>query len=1531
MNKFITRTLSVGMIAATLAGLSRAGSLRKDVNETVRRHSAVAMPAEPSVRHGEKEPFMLPIRQSATKGLSLRHEGEASLAPARTRTQAPVSGMPTIYGSVHFNSQIEAGLKPTGLYSIPNGETTATQLLFPGPSAGNAGVCVDGIYYSTSYYNIMGQEIILCEAYDMDTEELLGNVEAKDYTALAPGGYSLDPVSGKVYGITQNANKSGVQLTIMNFSGTTLTTETVAPITGNWIASAFDNTGQLYGIRYTGHYEGSSYVVDNSILCKIDKATAAVTTVGTLGVKPAFMTGACIDPATNRMFWNVMPADGSSWMYEVNLQTATATCLYRLDHDDEILGLFVPTPDAEPNAPAEVENLDFTLNGGSLTGKCTFKAPSKLFNGNAGTGNLTVHVEANNVEVASCNASWGQNISLDVTVPEAGKYTFKVYARNSNGKGPASKVRNLWVGHDTPVAPAATLSYTDGKMNVGWQAVDATINGGWLDASNLTYTVVRHKDGTDTEVAKGLKATSFTEPIAAPANGMTAVSYTVYAVAGNLQSAGGNTTSVILGGLVPPYTSDFASTGLTGWTVIDANNDGRTWELDQNEVKVKYNGSMAMDDYLISPPFMLKGGQTYTLSFNARASSNNFPERMEVLMGNQPEAAALTTKIVQPTDLTGVEPTRIDATLTPATDGLYYLGFHGISDADMYYLFLGNITVGGGMSGLAPAAASDLAVTPDPAGALKADVTFKAPAKTINGQSLSALAKVDVIRNGEIVKTFQTPAPGASLSYEDHVSASGTYTYEIVGQNAEGNGDAARASVFIGFDKPEAPGNVAIARTATDGEVTVSWDAVSRDVNGKTFPAGQVRYIVAKKQGSSWVPFTPDLTDTSYTYQAVEAGQQEFVQVAVFAKAADATGAGSTTDMIAVGTPYPTLHEGIANGKFSHIWAVRGIGGGTVEVLNDESGVTSQDGDGYMFAIKADNYDGGAELLSGLVSLAPTGAPELSFYTYNVALLSESSSSAGADINEIKVGIRTSDSEEWTNVYTNTVDKICAGSDTGWGKVTVALSQYAGKCIQFQITGITKKYKYTPIDNINLGSGLDHDLAASGLTAPAQATAGSTFKVAADITNYGSKTADNYSVELYADEVLVSTCNGTALAGGAKQTCEFEVSMSPLATEPMSIYAKVVYGADENPANDMTESISVTPVASELPGASDLKAESAEGGVKLIWSAPVLEGGTPAEVTDDFEDGESYAAEYGDWTFYDVDNSPVGGITNKDIPGITPAETTGSFWIWDTDILGGDSQVYTAHSGTKYLFSLYREDGGTVDDWAVSPKLSGTEQTISFYAKSSTNAYPEKIRVLYNTVDSTDPSTFTEVVVETMELPNEWTLIEASLPAGALHFAINGMATDALMLMIDDVTYTREDSFTSLELEGYDVFRNGVKVNNENIVNCEWLDSDVKHRETYSYVVVAKYADRGNGAGSNVATLTYNLVGIDSVIEGNASILAGEGKVIVLNAAGLPVRVATTDGAVIYNGSGNARMEISTGKGIFIVKAGNTLRKIIVK
>ena len=229
--------------------------------------------------------------------------------------------------------------------------------------------------------------------------------------------------------------------------------------------------------------------------------------------------------------------------------------------------------------------------------------------------------------------------------------------------------------------------------------------------------------------------------------------------------------------------------------------------------------------------------------------------------------------------------------------------------------------------------------------------------------------------------------------------------------------------------------------------------------------------------------------------------------------------------------------------------------------------------------------------------------------------------------------------------------------DKDWVKITIRCDFSAAK-------------KYFIWNGYKLINMVPKDMVAVDVKAPKKVATGTEYNVTVDVANYGLSVATDYTVELYANGEKVAEKAGAELASYAEGQVVFTQTMSPIATEDIDYSAKVVQTGDANTANNGTAVVTVSPMQSNLPGATELTAADSENAVALTWNEPDLTAVIPEPVTDDFEDANAFAAEYGDWVFVDLDEENVGGFQDTDIPGITPGETKGSFWIWDQSQFG---------------------------------------------------------------------------------------------------------------------------------------------------------------------------------------------------------------------------------------------------------------------
>jgi hypothetical protein len=252
-----------------------------------------------------------------------------------------------------------------------------------------------------------------------------------------------------------------------------------------------------------------------------------------------------------------------------------------------------------------------------------------------------------------------------------------------------------------------------------------------------------------------------------------------------------------------------------GWTTINANNDAYTWETyagnyhtQPNSARIRYNQNLAMNDWLLMPPIQLTGTTPYKVKFSYRATSNTLPEKLALYWGNAPTVAGLTEQIFANEDISQITYTTAEVIVTPQTSGVYYFGFKGYSNMDMFYLYLDTVSIEVFVEILNPP--TNLSAT---VSGLDVHLAWSAPVIS------RALLGYKVFRNNTLIATLTDPA---TISYDDTGLSSGLYSYGVKAVYTTGE------SVFAGPVLADVdpvllpPSN--LTGVAVERDVSLSWD-----------------------------------------------------------------------------------------------------------------------------------------------------------------------------------------------------------------------------------------------------------------------------------------------------------------------------------------------------------------------------------------------------------------------------------------------------------------------------------------------------------------------------------------------------------------------------------------------------------------------------------------------------------------------------------------------------------------------------------
>ena len=848
-----------------------------------------------------------------------------------------------------------------------------------------------------------------------------------------------------------------------------------------------------------------------------------------------------------------------------------------------------------------------------------------------------------------------------------------------------------------------------------------------------------------------------------------------------------------------PYTADFSTgTAFEQFTYIDANNDGYTWAWSESysAAYYRYNGSEAADDYLISPPLHMVAGKNYDITVNA--GSYGYDERFEVVIGKEPTAAGLSNKVFGPVELTNEENEPFEGVYSCTEEGTYYVAIHGISDADQYLLLINKLTVEVGAADEAPAA-PELTATPGAEGAKNASIEVVAPTKTVAGQDLTGLDKMEIYRDGELLTEIAEVAPGATVNYLDETVADSIHTYYAVAYNEFGIGlKSNKASVFVGFDVPADVKNF----TAYDkvSSVLFGWDKVGNigALGGYVDPATVDYSVYGTHYEDTWLgqmlvldeepmAVLRDANTYEAPYNTEEGEQQDIVWGIIASNDKGESGIGSTS--LLVGTPYDLpVVEGFTNSTLHYYWESNAS-----LMVSDES--TDDDGVALMMLVEE---PGKAYFNSGKLNLKTASNPTLLFDVAADGIDQiEVTGSVNGEALEVLSTVKPTDE------YTTVQVPLTALKNDGYARVGIAAEFANATTFDWWTGGIEELGDALMIDNIRIVDLLEHNLSIT-VSAPASVQAGKSATITAVVKNEGEKEASGYIVTFKANgkELFAQTVDEALAPAQSKEfTAELATSIFDEAGD-VNIVAEVSYDKDLNTANNTAETV-VAIKESTAAAPTNLVAQDKGGeGVDLSWEAPNT---SAVEQTEDFENTEVFptfsiggitATEhngaFGDWTVYDATGIEVYTWSSSSI-SYDNATAPCAWQVFDPDQAGFAGSM-PAFSGNQFMMSIcvIPNDDGSVnytDHWLISPELPGIAQTIKFQARTITAQYgAETFEVLASTTDN-KPESFKKVQNFSTEV-TEWTEFSVDLPADTKYFAIRHTSGDIFGLFVDDVVYT---------------------------------------------------------------------------------------------------------------------------------------------
>ncbi len=1472
---------------------------------------------------------MLLKRRPAPEAKKDANPGNPFKAPARVNPLKALSSS-QFYGTVvsssdwadYFWNDVEP---PYGVYSFPKevDDSATPEMLNQIFSKVVAG------FYRENTYCVMTQDFSddRSECYnhyyeiDTDTWRICKDVEVNDHTYIATD-LAYNPADGLVYGSFYNEGINGFNFA--SFDPETLDYDIIAAIPDQmrYLAITADNNGNIYAISEAGDF------------LSVDPDTGAETIMAPTGVTPApYMQSMTWDNASGMIYWVAVTDNGNS-LYLINPADGVALETGPMPSNEEAVGMFIPFREAADTAPAQIADLEASFPEGSLSGKVTFTLPSTDNTGNALSGELSYVVTIDGVDKARGTGTAGEAIELNFDV-EAGETTIEVRASNSAGTSPVARAI-FWAGTDTPKAVEnLTLKNENGKAVLTWTLPEGGIHDGYVDAAATTYEIVRHPDNVTVAEAHGEQ--TYTDPLQDA--DIDLYSYSVTPVyAGN---RGATTTSerIMFGeaSSIPYFDGMDNETRFNSmYTVVDANHDDSTWAFFSNvwqgfdkesgaaNLVAAENGN---DDWLISNPIKLNAETDYHLTTQMAGGNYTldfYNSVFEIYISDSPEVESFTTKLDFGDEIVRIDRfyQQINSIFSVDNDGEYYIAYHGIGqldeDAGFYNIMIDWTKIDEECNFNAPSRISDLSLTADATGELSATIDFTAPSSTYKGGTLNEITGIDISRDGELVKSFENVAPGTPLSFTDSGLEEGMRSYTVAARNSYGRSVETTDSVYVGHDTPEKV--TGIKATDEGDEILLTWDAVATGANEGYVNAGEVSYVVTDPDGFI---LAEGVKDTEWRETVEPEGKMVTHIYNVAAVYDEKTGEAGIGEGVVTGTPLNApFHESFADGKYQNEgwWTTHDTeASGYVYEFKPLHG-SSADSDREAMAFEAWNYwdspDGvNASLNTGKISLKDVENPSLIFWYFGYA--------EDADLTF----------EVYVNDCGKSTDKVYefvlhpGEYMDAYKRIEVALPQYAGHdyvYISFRGKNYDQTWAGMAIDNIQLRNVYDNNITV-GMQLPPNFTAGISNDLPVTLHNTGKTSISaGYKISIKQNGNEIATTEGPALESDELKVLRIEVKPDVTAGEEFELSAEAVYEDDLDADNIMT--LTAKAAMANLPATSEPSIANDAEGVKISWTEPDLSNVGPT--VEDFESYEPFIHDaFGQWLSLDIDKEGDLGDSRMFFPDMGMPS---SFFTFNPYAINEDfmevAPEYEPHSGEQFIANynvayMYATSSDTNNDWLVSPRLSGREQTIEFYAKAL--GYYETFNVLYSTtgIDIDDFTPLYEMYVENNG-DNEWQKFEFEIPEGAKYFAIQSTSYDTWALFIDDITF--EGLCDWLEPAGFNIYRDGKLIGTTQPGTCFFVDTQAPDKCKYS--VTALY----NVGESAPASVDYDRSGI-AAIDGSLKVLTADDAILIRGGEGLKANVYSIDGMLVASAMLDGDTRIAATPGVYVVETGDFRTKVIVR
>ena len=1445
---------------------------------------------------------------------------------------------------------------PTAAYGFygfePTGQGGFNPLSPVGPDNtwANSGSCyVDGKYYCYDTYGSWIRYTITYRVIDAATWTV---TDTKTFTYSysdptseeslsaknVPCALAYDPIDNTIWAVTHAySNTESVKLCKVETSSGRLVVVADLPAIR---AAACDASGKLFGIG-----------IDNNLYSIGKDGTCFV--IGATGFWPTrdseIKSGATINFRDGKMYWSFFGfaseedrnynRNGVKGLLEIDLSTAESKLLFGYPSGQIFSSLAIAN--AHPLAPDNITDLTFTPDESDYTvGTLSFTVPEVTYSQQQLLGEVAVAFVLDGNRIADKVAMPGEKVSQRIENLSLGMHNVTVSLTSADGHTGNSSSTNVYAGPYTPsVVPDLTLAYDKDSdtATLTW-STPADANGGSGSSENVRYRIERMPGNV--VVARSAKGNTFSEKASFPWN---AYYYKITPYVGTDYGKASVSNTLKFGAPNElPYNETFdTAASLNPYTLIDANGDGNgsgwdspEWLYDEQYGCAFYYGKrdITADDWLITPSLNLEEGSVYCLTFKYYAYYG-YGSKFRVVVGSEPVVDAMDYEVLYKETVSDFydRPGITETVYFAPRKGDKFIGFHHISET-MEHLSIDDIHVERYCSAEIPGRVSNL--TGSKTSDTEVTLSFDMPTETAGQTRLEGPLSAYIFKDGseEPIAAIDNKNPGERVVWKDENVTVALHTYRVLVSNSVGNGFDTEVTVDLRKGTPVAVSAVK-ATLVNSNQIYLEWPASTAavDEEGNPIDVENIRYLVYKpvpdEEGNiEYRLIARDLKDCYYIDSDPRAGLGEGTQYVTYYVApvnGDDEGYATLSNALLLtesarlpyeeSWPNQTMEGGLWFRAYPHgaTWYIRYKGYDPMTDAFDGSGVASCEAD-------RDMPFGSGTILSPRMDLSVVESPELTFYIYQSPKYSD--------------GVQLAVAMDWGDGMPHMIPGAvynARAEEEGWKKITIPLDDYTDhNSVSVAFIGYVMPENTLHIDKVSVtGIANEKEVALTGVKSPAECRTGVPVTIDVDLANVGSAATGSFKVEMTAGGNTLATEDVAAMQPGATNNISFTYNPADEDAGKIMDLGFNIVNTGESDTNTANNSLAakIDVKRSNSYRVSELRGAIADNAVELQWNVPD-EAEFPETFIDDVESYRSFAIDnVGAWTMHDGDQA-INYLMADNVGNIFEWENCRekqAFIVFDTEEFGLTLQARPI-SGTKY-FAAWPAAGVQNDDWLISPELPGCAQLISFYARSL-NAGSDAIEIHVSDSD-TDRASFVNITgAKPIEIGTEWTLYHFALPEGTRHFAIRYVGNDGEGIMIDDIMYFGTPVSTP---DGYNIYRNGVKLNTSLIEGLSFGDTDIQSGQAYRYQVAPVY----NGiemAKSNellIETSAIGMIGEDAA----AIVNPVHGGVEIIGAQGKSVAVYAIDGKCMASVVASDRQRIDLQPGIYVVSVGTMKVKVAVR